>query len=50
MPAAMSTPSIDGASSIAIGGSAAATWQPNAEASNSSMVRVPLTPRVTWSQ
>ena len=29
---------------MAIGGSAAATWQPNAEASNSSMARVPLTP------
>ena len=33
-----------------IGGSGAATWQANAEASNSSIARVPLTPRVTWSQ
>ena len=46
MPAAASTPSIAGASSIAIGGSDAATWQPNAEASNSSIALVPLAPRV----
>jgi hypothetical protein len=47
MPSPTSTPSTARASSMVMGGSAAATWQPNAEASNSSMARVPLTPRVT---
>jgi hypothetical protein len=32
------------------GGTGAATWQGNVETSNSVIARVPLTPRLTWSQ
>ena len=46
----MSSPSNAGTSSIVTPLAGAATWQPNADASNSVIARVPLQPRRTWSQ